>query len=48
MGVAIVDTYLGSKGSAPNKLQAVGAAALLLSVKQEERANEESVLRMLS
>jgi hypothetical protein len=48
LAVVIIDAYLDAKGSAPAKLQALGAGALLLAVKQEERGNETEVLGQLS
>lgn len=34
MAVAFIDSYLDKAGKMPNKLQALGAGALLLAVKQ--------------
>ncbi len=35
IAVAFIDNYLDKKGTLPAKLQALGAGALLLAVKQE-------------
>jgi hypothetical protein len=37
MAVAFVDNYLEKEKTIPGKIQALGAGALLLAVKQEER-----------
>lgn len=48
MAVAFIDNYLDKKQSMPAKLQALGAGALLLAVKQEERGTETYVFNVLS
>jgi hypothetical protein len=48
LAVAIIDGFIDQKGVVPQKIQALGAGALLLAVKQEERGSEGDVLAFLS
>lgn len=48
LSIAFIDAYVDQKGVIPSKLQTLGAAALLLAVKQEERGSEGEILMFLS
>jgi hypothetical protein len=48
LAVSFLDDFLRRKGVAHGKLQALGAGALLLAVKQEERGSEACLLEVLS
>lgn len=48
MAVAFVDNYLEKEKRISGKIQALGAGALLLAAKQEERGVETYILNILS
>lgn len=48
LAVAFIDGFIDQKGAIPKKIHALGAGALLLAVKQEERGAEGDLLACLS